>query len=204
MYNRKLCCKVPVVGPAGPQGATGPQGPAGEDAATDNALLYFQDFGIPSSGVISAARLDFDNTKTTQYGFGASKYLTHPSDPSSNITFSSVPADHYIEIYAFCSVVYDDTSVTTNGFLRLELEALGTSPTVLSIIDGRTVRGQEGTTFEDRNYLAFGPAAFNLTASGPLLHVLDRTTEYRLQATAGPPGVEAQDVRVMIKARRTA
>ena len=73
-----------------------------------------------------------------------------------------------------------------------------------SIIDGRTVRGQQGATFEFRNYLAFGPAAFPVTTSGPLLDVLDRTTEYRLQATTGAPGAELEDVRIMIKARRIA
>ena len=41
MYNRKLCCKVPVVGPEGPQGTQGEQGATGA-GAQDNGLLFFE------------------------------------------------------------------------------------------------------------------------------------------------------------------
>jgi hypothetical protein len=203
MYNRKLCCKVPVVGPAGPQGATGPQGPAGEDAATDNALLFFQDVPIPapsSPGTVTSDLL-FDISRTDQHGFGASKYLNDSTDASSSIIFSSVPADHYIEIYAFCSVVYQASS-TDDSFLRLELHTTSNGG-VQSIIDGRTIRGA-AHTYLDKNYLAFGPAAFPLasTEADAAIDVISKQAHYRLRFTTGSYGAEVSNVRLVIKARK--
>ncbi len=190
MYNRKLCCKVPVVGPQGPSGAT------------DNALLFFEDETInaPLSQGTETADLLFNSLRTSQYGFGASKYLTDPSDASSNIKFSNVPANHFIEVYAFCSVVYQ-TSSTDNSFLRLELEAQGLG--VRSIIDGRTVRGANNT-FLEKNYLAFGPAAFPLapTDADAAIDVISRQANYRLRITTGSYGAVLSNVRLVIKARK--
>ena len=178
----------------------GPQGPSG---ATDNALLFFQDETInaPSSPSTVTSDLLFNSLRTTQYGFGASKYLADPIGPSSSITFSNVPADNFIEIYAFCSVVYQSLS-TDDSFLRLELHTASNGG-VQSIIYGRTVRGA-ANTYLDKNYLAFGPAAFPLapTEVEAAIDVISRQANYRLRITTGSYGAELSDARLVIKATK--
>ena len=172
MYHRKLCCKVPVVGPTGPQGATGPQGPSG---ATDNAILWYNITNIV--GGDPAVALTYNANDTVTLGWGIERYL----DSSNNITFSSVPEGNYlVEIYAHCDAYTN--SAGTNNYITLELvRQSGTSG--LSIIDIDTRSVQKGNT----NHLTFGPSAYRLTGPGGTIPVntIDRASTYTFRGESG-------------------
>ena len=183
MYNRKLCCKVPVVGPPGPQGPTG----AGTQ---DNAILFVNNVTFTESG---EAVLEYDNT-TTQAS-GIYKFMVGPAT-TSPITFSSVPAGNYwVELFAHC-----DASAGSSGsanYVTFDLvQQNGVSS--LSPIDIDTRSVEKG----GQAHLAFGNAGYRI--EGPTTPVpaftINRDATSRLRAQVGRP-YALEEIRLVIKVR---
>lgn len=183
MYNRKLCCKVPVVGPQGPQG---PQGAPGL-GAEDNALLFFDPLSLTGGG--AAIGPTYSASDTASYGF--EKYIS-----SGQITFSSVPAgNYYVEIYAHCDA--EAQSSGTNNYLIFELNRQ-TGSSGLNTVDIDTRSVQKGAL----SHLTLGPSAYRL--AGPTGTIpsktIDRASTYELQAQSGID-YALTEIKLIIKVR---
>ena len=194
MYNRKLCCKVPVVGPEGPQGPQGEQGATGA-GAQDNGLLFFENLGKSEDKEPAGTyTLNYDAARTTIDGIA--KYIDGIATDSS-IVLSSVPSgDYWIEIYAHCDA--EAGNAGTDNFITIDLvqQNPGT-PNSNNPLDIDTRSVSKG----GQAHISFGPAAYRLGSSLPNpTGRVDRNATYRLQVTTGRPYF-LSEIKLIIKVR---
>ena len=182
MYNRKLCCKVPVVGPQGPTGA----------GSQDNAILFFT--GIENLPADTPTLLEYDNT-TTQAN-GIYKFMDGGTATTSPITFSSVPAGNYwVEFYAHCDATAGSSG--SANYINFDLlQQNGVSS--LSPIDIDTRSVEKGT----QAHLAFGNSGYRIggPAAGLPAFVINRDATYRLRVQVGRE-YTLEEIRLVIKVR---
>jgi len=161
MYNRKLCCKVPVVGPQGPEGPEGPQGPQGpqgEQGATgagaqDNGLLFFENLGTSEDKAPAGTYyLNYDAATTTTDGI---YNFMNGTAADSLVTFTSVPNGNYwVEIYAHCDA--EAGNAGTDNFITIDLVQQNPgAPNSNHTLDIDTRSVSKG----GQAHISFGPAA---------------------------------------------
>jgi hypothetical protein len=186
MYNRKLCCKVPVVGPQGPTGPTGPTGAGTQD----NAILFFNNITVSAMGT---ALLQYDDIQTQASGIY--KFMDGTAN-TSNITFSNVPAGNYwVEFYAHCDATAGSSG--SSNYVTIDLvQQNGVSS--LSPIDIDTRSVEKGT----QAHLAFGNAGYRIGGPTGVLpaFVINRDATYRLRVQVGRD-YTLEEIRLVIKVR---
>ena len=194
MYNRKLCCKVPVVGPQGPQGPQGEQGATGA-GAQDNAILFFANLGTSESKAPAGGYdPNYDHITTTSDGIY--NFMSGTAG-GALVTFTSVPNGNYwVEFYAHCDAEADNTGTDNYITFRLVQINLTTVDSIRTIdIDTRSV--SKG----DSAHLSFGPTAYKFGTSlpNPTLSI-DRNATYGLQIEIGRPYF-LSEIKLIIKVR---